>query len=222
MQAYEVTCENKTITAGLLIAVSTIMSADERTPLVIPGTQSVIAPSRQRMLAKAAILFAEGFERIACYSISGNLVFFLTKQPLCWTDPSATAAVLVFTGVMYVIGVIGGWVSDSYIGRYWTILIGYFVYAIGYFYMPYLSYYTSGDDIHENRTNEGTSCDSQWPHPEPTICASLDLIDPKSTCSVTLFAFITVIAVGAGIVRTNLAPFGGEQVRLLKTINITS
>lgn len=191
------------------------MSADERTPLIIPGIRSQIAPSRQRMLARAAILFAEGFERIACYSVSGNLVFFLTKEPLCWPDPSATAAVLVFTGLMYAVGLVGGWLSDSYIGRYWTILLGYAIYFIGYFYMPYIAYWTTtGDGIHQNSTSEGTACNSPWSFngEPPPLCSTLDMSNPLSVCSVTIFSFITVIAVGAGIVRTNLAPFGGEQV----------
>lgn len=189
------------------------MAANERTPLIIPGVHSVmIQPSRQRKIASYSILFAEGFERIACYSLSGNLVFFLTKQPLCWTMLLSTTAELVFTGVMYAIGLLGGWLSDSYIGRYKTILLGYLIYFVGYLYLPYISYYTSNGTFDGNITREGSECDSKWPQDKtPALCFT----DPSGNrCSVLLFVSISVIAMGAGIVRTNLAPFGGEQVSM--------
>ena len=181
----------------------------ERTPLL--GRQPRrLTESTQRKLACAAVLIAEMLERVACYSLSGTLVFFLTKAPLCWDSSPATAIELIFTAVMYTTGLFGGWVSDSYLGRYPTIIGGYLIYFFGYWYMPTLAYYSH--QVHPHKyiqpIPEGTPCNSTWN--TPRFC-SQD-IDGDTACSASLIPFVIFIAIGAGVVRTNLAPFGGDQV----------
>jgi len=190
---------------------------DDRQPLVMRagGKTRVITPTRQRSLACATLLLAECLERIACYSFVGNLMFFLTKSPLCWDISLASSAVLVFNGVMWVTGLLAGLVSDAFLGRFYTIIIGYVIYVIGYVYLPYLSFYT---DKHSNPGNNpevdpsghsATACDSQqFMNSLPWFCSHLT----SCTCDISMFAFLVIIALGAGIVRTNLAPFGGDQV----------
>ena len=192
-------------------------SDDERQPLLlqsISGHMTVVRPSTQRKIACAAVLVAEMFERVACFGLSGTLVLFLTKEPLCWWIWLAPSVEILFNAVMYATGLFGGWLSDSYLGRYPTIIIGYSVYIIGYLYLPLLTYYTQYA-YPPNCTisyKEGTPCNSTWhPDMQPPFCnTSYD--GKHSTCSITICISIVLIAIGAGIVRTNLAPFGGDQV----------
>ncbi|XP_067928099.1 solute carrier family 15 member 4-like [Watersipora subatra] len=182
----------------------------ERLPLL--GNFTVTRPSHQRKIACTMVLLAEMFERMACYSLSGNLIYFLTKEPLCWSSWISTTAVLVYTAVMYITGLFGGWISDSYLGRYHMIVIGYVIYVVGYAYLPLLTNYTREREKQytpiETR-NDSTSCNTTWPTGKPPFFCVSD----QSPCSITFFIFITVIGIGAGVVRTNLAPFGGDQAR---------
>ena len=198
------------------------MEDSERTPLLLRPVgrrTALVRPSTQRKLACAAVLLAEMFERVACYSLSGTLVFFLTKAPFCWDSPLATSLELIFTAVMYVTGLFGGWISDSYLGRYSTIIIGYIIYLIGYIYMPILAFYSehAPSCMYAKPLPEGTPCNSTWDVDfTPPFCSSE--VDDKTTCVASLIPFTIFIAIGAGVVRTNLAPFGGDQVRSLPLI----
>lgn len=194
-------------------------SGDERQPLLVKniiGNTTVIRPTTQRQIACAAILVAEMFERVACFGLSGNLVFMLSAEPFCWMSSLATTAELVFTAMMYVTGLFGGWISDSYLGRYPTIIIGYIIYSLGYLYLPVLTWYSQYTYTPNISAIfiEGTPCNSTWENDcTPPFCNKS--FDGSSNCSVSLFISIILIAIGAGIVRTNLAPFGGDQVRYL-------
>lgn len=194
-----------------------LSSEDERQPLILSGVthrqKAFIRPSAQRKIACIAILVAEAFERLACYSVTGNLVFFLSKQPLCWNNYMAATAVLVFTAIMYITGLFGGWISDSYLGRYTTIIVGYVIYGIGYVYLPILTY-SSQDSFKPQLSGlrEGTPCNSTWKSDHvPLFCSSE--AGGAFNCTVPIFLSLILIGIGAGVVRTNLAPFGGDQVR---------
>ncbi|KAL4562108.1 hypothetical protein LXL04_034302 [Taraxacum kok-saghyz] len=76
------------------------------------------------------IIFVEFGERFAYYGVSGNLIMYLTlvlKQPL------ATAAknVNLWHGVSAVFPVVGGFLADSYFGRYKTIIFSSITYLLG-------------------------------------------------------------------------------------------
>ena len=75
---------------------------DERTPLVFrPNRFSPIPDNRtpfQRNLAVCLILLSAGFERLAFYSLAGNLTFFLDSTLIKWTFPHTIIAPLIFLG----------------------------------------------------------------------------------------------------------------------------
>ncbi|GER28533.1 major facilitator superfamily protein [Striga asiatica] len=76
------------------------------------------------------IIFVEVGERFAYYGVSGNLFMYLTKV---LGQPTATAAKNVNTwqGVSAIFPVVGGFLADSYVGRYRTILIASVTYLVG-------------------------------------------------------------------------------------------
>ena len=75
---------------------------DELTPLISRSTR--IAPrtdtrtSWQRNLAVCLILLSAGLERLAFYSLAGNLTFFLDSKTIQWTFPDTIIAPLIFLG----------------------------------------------------------------------------------------------------------------------------
>ena len=114
---------------------------DESSPLLSPsGNNNIVKDPRKRTyLACGAILLTETLERIAFYGIVGNLVLFLNKQPLDWVSYNSMTALFTFTGLSYMTSVIGGWVADSFFGKFKTLLIFFLVYFGGYLFMPFLA-----------------------------------------------------------------------------------
>jgi hypothetical protein len=77
-------------------------NVDEETPLVF-AADSIITntdkrtPFRQK-LAVCLILLSAGFERLAFYSLAGNLTFFLDSKLIQWRFPHTIIAPLIFLG----------------------------------------------------------------------------------------------------------------------------
>ena len=187
--------------------------ADEELQPLLPQT---ISPSNRRKKARMVLLAAEMFERLAWFSVSGTLIYFLTKEPLCWSSSLSLTAALVSTAVMYTAGLISGWLSDSYVGRYRLIIIGYIIYILGYWYFPVLAFYSQPSNKTHVPHYEGKSCNSSLFTSSNSSFLCHESIDGNlSPCSFSMFWFLILTAIGAGIVNTNLAPFGADQVSVL-------
>ncbi|XP_076434587.1 solute carrier family 15 member 4-like [Babylonia areolata] len=155
--------------------------------------------------ASAAILLSLILERAAFYGLAGNLVLFLNKNPLQWLSYNAMDTSLYFFGVSFVMSLIGGWLADAFLGRFKAILISFVIYVAGYVLMPLMA--SKGDtpgvrllglcstnsSLNQNGTDTSTN-------PFAEDCAGLVLVA------------LTVIAIGAGFVKANIAPFGSDQV----------
>jgi len=165
----------------------------------------IITPTQQTYLACATILVAVALERLACFSLSGNLIVFLTKYPLCFSEQLATNLQIVFNIMVCGIGIFGGWISDSYISRYAIIIAGYIVYIIGYILLVIVSYLLP-------KEGGGTEAVCQK---SVNSLVPLNLADISAEYVPHCYAIIAalfIIPLAAGVVNTNLAPFGGDQV----------
>jgi POT family proton-dependent oligopeptide transporter len=83
-------------------------------------------------------LFAtEMWERFSYYGMRSLLTLYLTAQLVSdgfgLTDNEALEIYAIFTGLVYVTPIIGGWVADNLLGQRKTIYIGGIVMAIGQF-----------------------------------------------------------------------------------------
>ncbi|KAI3697662.1 hypothetical protein L6452_30757 [Arctium lappa] len=76
------------------------------------------------------IIFVEFGERFAYYGVSGNLIMYLT---LVMKEPLGTAAknVNLWHGVSAIFPLVGGFVADSYLGRFKTIVFSSLTYLLG-------------------------------------------------------------------------------------------
>lgn len=68
-------------------------------------------------------------ERFAYYGVAGNLFMYLTKV-LGQTTATAAKNVNTWQGVSAVFPVLGGFLADSYLGRFKTILLSSSIYLI--------------------------------------------------------------------------------------------
>ncbi|CAN8237576.1 unnamed protein product [Cochlearia groenlandica] len=133
------------------------------------------------------ILFTECCERLAYYGMSTNLVNYLKKQ-LNMGAVSASNSVTNWSGTCYATPLIGAFVADAYLGRYWTIASFVTVYICG---MTLLTLSASVPGL--TPTCKGDTC--------------------HATGGQTAFTFVGLylIALGTGGIKPCVSSFGADQ-----------
>ncbi|MCO5569354.1 hypothetical protein L7F22_023066 [Adiantum nelumboides] len=76
------------------------------------------------------ILGNETCERLAYYGINTNLVTFLISK-LNQSNATASVNVTNWSGTCYITPLIGAFLADAYLGRYWTIAVFSAIYFVG-------------------------------------------------------------------------------------------
>lgn len=200
------------------------MSGEERQPLLSHSSSSVrnsnqitwtnsfrsstiILDQREKWKKKiscAAVLLTEILERVAFYSLAGNLVLFLNKSPFSWQSYSAGNAVFIFLGISHLASPIGGYIADSCLGRFWTISGSILIYIVGYAFMPLLA----------KPDFTVTMCNVNWWHIFSPSSSEDDVHvdDHGKACGWLVYSVLVVIALASGGVKSNMAPFGADQV----------
>jgi len=93
----------------------------------------------ERIFATLLILLTEFCERLAFFGLVANLVLFC-EDTLQLPSPWPSTIFLVFVGTCYLTTLLGGWLSDTYLGRYNTIFGFLLLYIIGAVLMLPVSY----------------------------------------------------------------------------------
>ncbi|XP_012943053.1 solute carrier family 15 member 4 [Aplysia californica] len=152
-------------------------------------TEFTISSSLKRRTLTAAlvILFAQFMERTAFYGVVSNMILFCTSN-LGFDTVNATTVSLVFLGFVYLFPVLGGWVSDSYTGRFYAVLVSGFVMCLGLLFAL-----VAAVDF------------SDW--------FDHDLSEAGKRA--TFFVGLGLVALGSGGFRPNISPLGAEQVKHL-------
>ncbi|KAJ4865720.1 Protein NRT1/ PTR FAMILY 5.11 [Raphanus sativus] len=103
---------------------------------VQPGTiESSMRFSSGGWRSARLIIGVEMAEQFAFYGISSNLITYLTR-PLGESTASAAANVNVWNGTLSFLPLFWGFIADSFIGRYRTILIASCLYILVYNEIP--------------------------------------------------------------------------------------
>ena len=166
-------------------------TVDERTPLINHtdrGRTRACQVDRKRV-ASALIVLTVIFERVAYYSFAVNLLSSLMEEHPNWPPESVSTALLVSSGVMYSFGLLTGWISDAFFGRFKVIMAGFVLYILGYVYLVLMSYDNISNPLYRSKSsNEGPDC------------------------VISVYIAIVLISLGAGTVETNIIVFGADMV----------
>lgn len=161
----------------------------------------------------AAILIVEACERIAFYSLLGNLVLFLNENPLHWNAYNASSLSFYFLGLSFITSLLGGLIADTLLGRFKGLLFSFLIYVIGYFFLLFVSAPIHNDG---NQNIFYNFCPNQTRNSSMHIPGLFD-----ENCSIPIFFILTTAAVGIGFFKANIIPFGADQVRCMFRILLT-
>ncbi|CAL5208232.1 unnamed protein product [Lathyrus oleraceus] len=138
------------------------------------------------------VVVYEIFERMAYYGISSNLILYLTKK-LNQGTVTASNNVTNWVGTIWITPILGAYVADAHLGRFWTFLIASTIYLSG---MSLLTLAVS------------------LPSLKPPKCIEIDLTKCKRASTLQLAVFygaLYTLAIGTGGTKPNISTIGADQ-----------
>ncbi|XP_059448001.1 protein NRT1/ PTR FAMILY 5.2-like [Corylus avellana] len=139
------------------------------------------------------IVVYEVFERMAYYGISSNLILYLTKK-LHQGTVSASNNVTNWVGTVWITPILGAYVADAHLGRYWTFVIASIIYISG------MSVLTLAVSLHGLKP---PSCSDD---------TNIENCKKASTLQLAVFfGALYTLAVGTGGTKPNISTIGADQ-----------
>ncbi|GMJ01994.1 ARABIDOPSIS THALIANA PEPTIDE TRANSPORTER 3, NRT1/ PTR family 5.2, peptide transporter 3 [Hibiscus trionum] len=138
------------------------------------------------------IVVYEVFERMAYYGISSNLIIYLTTRLHQGTVKSANN-VTNWVGANWLTPILGAYIADAHLGRYWTFIISAIIYFSG---MVLLTLSVSVPGL------------------KPPPCHQANVEDCKKASTLQLAVFfggLYIIAVATGGTKPNISTIGADQ-----------
>ncbi|MCL7042771.1 hypothetical protein MKW94_018148 [Papaver nudicaule] len=152
----------------------------------------ILRSKRGGWKACSFIVVYEVLERFAYYGISSNLILYLTKKLHQGTVTSANN-VTNWAGTVWFTPIIGAYVADAHLGRYWTFLIASLIHVTG---MCLLTISVSVKGL------------------KPPSCQEANVADCKQPSTLQLGMFFTalyIFAIGTGGIKANITVIGADQ-----------
>ncbi|XP_002526567.3 protein NRT1/ PTR FAMILY 5.2 [Ricinus communis] len=154
----------------------------------------VLRSKTGRWRACSFIVGYEIFERMAYYGIASNLVLYLTKKLHEGTVASSNN-VTNWVGTVWILPILGAYIADAHLGRFWTFLISSAIYLMG------MSLLTLAVSVHALR---------------PPSCGQgikEELCDKRASPlqKGVFYGALYIIAVGTGGTKPNISTMGADQ-----------
>ncbi|KAL3634362.1 hypothetical protein CASFOL_021416 [Castilleja foliolosa] len=137
------------------------------------------------------VVVYEVFERMAYYGISANLFIYLTQKLGQGTVESANN-VICWVGTVWMCPVLGAYIADALLGRYWTFLISSLIYVSG------MCLLTLSVTIYPLKP---TCSDPSGAHCQKATTLQL----------VVFFVALYTLALGTGGTKPNISTIGADQ-----------
>ncbi|KAK9750140.1 hypothetical protein RND81_02G176100 [Saponaria officinalis] len=148
------------------------------------------------MRAAVFVLGLQAFEIMAIAAVGNNLITYVINE-MHYPLSKAANIVTNFIGTIFILSLFGGYLSDSYLGSFWTILIFGFVELSGFILL---------------------SVQAHVPQLKPPQCNMLQQESTGQICeeakgikALIFFMALYLVALGSGCVKPNMIAHGGDQ-----------
>ncbi|XP_050376991.1 protein NRT1/ PTR FAMILY 4.3-like [Argentina anserina] len=148
------------------------------------------------MKAASFVLGLQSFEIMAIAAVGNNLITYVINEMHFSLSKSANI-VTNFIGTVFLLALVGGYLSDSYLGCFWTMLIFGFVELSGFILLSvqaHLSQLKPPPCTNNNNTAVGEYCE-----------------EAKGFKSLIFFIALYLVALGSGCVKPNMIAHGADQ-----------
>lgn len=150
--------------------------------------------------AAAFVLGLQGFEIMGIAAVGNNLITYLINEMHYSLSKSANI-VTNFVGTVFILALLGGYLSDSYLGCFWTILIFGFLELSGFIL---LSVQAHLPQLKPPRCNPMP--------PTSTLNNGVEIcIEAKGFKAMIFFIALYLVALGSGCVKPNMISHGADQ-----------
>ncbi|KAG5229378.1 protein NRT1/ PTR FAMILY [Salix suchowensis] len=145
------------------------------------------------MRAAAFVLGLQGFEIMAIAAVGNNLITYVINEMHFSLSKSANI-VTDFVGTIFILALLGGYLSDSYLGCFWTMLIFGFVELSGFILLSVQAHLPQLKPPQCNMLADGENC-----------------VEAKGFETLIFFVALYMVALGSGCVKPNMIAHGGDQ-----------
>ncbi|KAL3515770.1 hypothetical protein ACH5RR_022672 [Cinchona calisaya] len=154
-------------------------------------------PSNQNnhggMRAAVFVLGVQAFEIMAIAAVGNNLITYVINEMHFSLSKSANI-VTNFVGTVFILALLGGYLSDSYLGCFWTMLIFGFVELSGFILLSVQAHLPQLKPPKCNMLTDGDNCE-----------------EAKGFKSLIFFMALYLVALGSGCVKPNMIAHGADQ-----------
>ncbi|EXB80405.1 putative peptide/nitrate transporter [Morus notabilis] len=144
------------------------------------------------MRAATFVLGLQCFEIMAIAAVGNNLITYVINEMHFSLSKSANV-VTNFVGTVFLLALLGGYLSDSYLGSFWTMLIFGFVELSGFILLSVQAHMPQLMPPKCNTTN-GDLCE-----------------EAKGFKALIFFLALYLVALGSGCVKPNMVAHGADQ-----------
>ncbi|KAJ9176477.1 hypothetical protein P3X46_011786 [Hevea brasiliensis] len=175
------------------------VEADRREDYTEDGTvdikgKPILRSNTGRWRACSFIVGYEIFERMAYYGIASNLVLYLTKKLHEGTVTSSNN-VTNWVGTAWILPILGAYLADAHLGRFWTFLIASAIYFLG---MCLITLAVSVPALRPPSCGPGIKEEECDKHASPFQKG-------------VFYCALYIIAVGTGGTKPNISTMGADQ-----------
>ncbi|KAK4270926.1 hypothetical protein QN277_019690 [Acacia crassicarpa] len=144
------------------------------------------------MRAASFVLGFQAFEIMGIAAVGNNLITYLIND-MHFSLPESANIVTNFVGTIFLVALLGGYLADSFLGSFQTILVFGFLELSGFILL---------------------SIQAHLPELKPPKCANIlsgECQEAKRLEAAIFFLAIYMVALGSGCVKPNMIAHGGDQ-----------
>ncbi|XAR55677.1 hypothetical protein NMG60_11035833 [Bertholletia excelsa] len=145
------------------------------------------------MTAAAFVLGLQAFEMMAIAAVGNNLITYVFNEMHFPLSKSANI-VTNFVGTVFLLSLIGGFLSDSYLGNFWTMLIFGFVELMGFILLSIQAHVPKLRPPTCKMGGGGGNCD-----------------EARGYKAWIFYMALYLVAVGSGCLKPNIISHGADQ-----------